>query len=67
VQYGSSKKDFKVSTEREKKFRKTFEMVEGICHVMLVTGLKMRNTEKDYDDDDKPHIWCNNTNHINIR
>jgi hypothetical protein len=33
-------KDFKVSTEREKKLRKTFETMSGLCHVMPVTGLK---------------------------
>jgi hypothetical protein len=32
------------------KIRKTFEMMEGLSHVMPVTGLKRPNTGK-YDDD----------------
>jgi hypothetical protein len=36
----------------EKKCRKTFETMEGLCHVMLVTGLKRPNAGKADDDDD---------------
>jgi hypothetical protein len=41
---------FKVLTVRENKFRKTFETMTGLCHIMPVTGLKRRNTGKDDDD-----------------
>jgi hypothetical protein len=44
-------KHFKVSTERERKLRKTFEMMEELCHVMLITGLKRPNTGKNDDDE----------------
>jgi hypothetical protein len=47
-----SPKNFKVSTEREKKFGRSSETAEGFCHVMPVTGLKRSNIGKD-DDDDK--------------
>jgi hypothetical protein len=52
-----SPKDFKVSTEREKKFRKKFETMEGLCQVMPVTDLKSPNTGKD-DDDEDAKIIC---------
>jgi hypothetical protein len=35
----------------EKKFRKTFETMEGLCRVMHVTDLKKPNTGKDYDNE----------------
>jgi hypothetical protein len=46
------KKDFKVSSEGKKKSRKTFKMVERLCHVMPITSLKSPNNGKDDDDDD---------------
>jgi hypothetical protein len=46
------KNDSKIPTEREKKFRKTFEKMEGFSFVTHVTGLTRPNTGKDnYDDD----------------
>jgi hypothetical protein len=38
---------FEVSSERVKKFRKTFETMKGLCYVMPVAGLMRQNTGKD--------------------
>jgi hypothetical protein len=40
-------------TKREKKFRATFEKMEGFSFVTPVTGLNRPNTGKE-DDDDEP-------------
>jgi hypothetical protein len=40
-------------TKRERKFRKTFEKMEGFSFVTPVTGLNRPNTGKE-DDDDEP-------------
>jgi hypothetical protein len=45
------KNDSKIPTKREKKFRKTFEKVEGFCFVTPATGLSRPNTGKEDDDD----------------
>jgi hypothetical protein len=37
----------------EKKFRQTFEKMEGFSFVTPVTGLNRPNTGKEDDDDDK--------------
>jgi hypothetical protein len=39
-------------TKREKKFRKTFEKMEGFSFVTPVTGLNRPNTGNEDDDDD---------------
>jgi hypothetical protein len=52
VQIDSPKK-LKVSTEKQKKFKKNFETVEALCHVMLLTGFQRPKTGKDDDDDDE--------------
>jgi hypothetical protein len=44
--------DFKIPTKREKKFRKTFEKMEGFSLVTPVTGLSRPHTGKEDDDDD---------------
>jgi hypothetical protein len=41
-----SKNDLKISTTRRKMFRKTFEVMEGFCLVISVTGLTRPNTWK---------------------
>jgi hypothetical protein len=42
---------FEVSAEREKKFMKTFETMEELCHLMPITGLSRRSIGKvDHDD-----------------
>jgi hypothetical protein len=44
------KKQFKIPTRREKKFRKTFDKMEGFSLVTPVTGFSRPNTGKvDYD------------------
>jgi hypothetical protein len=40
-------------TKRKKKFRKTFEKMEGFSFVTPITGLSRPNTGKEGDDDDK--------------
>jgi hypothetical protein len=45
------KNDRKIPTEREKKFRKTFEKMEGFSFVTPVTGLNRPNTGKEDDDE----------------
>jgi hypothetical protein len=44
------KNDPTIPTERENKFRKTFEKMEGFSFVMLITGLNRPNTGKEDDD-----------------
>jgi hypothetical protein len=44
--------DFEVPAGKEKKFRKTFETMKGLCHVMPITSLKRPNAGKDDDDYD---------------
>jgi hypothetical protein len=44
------KNDFKIPTKKEKKFRKTFEKMEGFSFVTLVTGINRPNTGKEDDD-----------------
>jgi hypothetical protein len=39
------KEDFKILTEKGKKFRKASKMVEGFCFVKPVTGLSRPNSE----------------------
>jgi hypothetical protein len=46
------KNDSKIPNKREKKFRKTFEKMEGFSFVTPITGLNRPNTEKEDDDDD---------------
>jgi hypothetical protein len=46
------KNNFKISTKREKKFRKTFEKMEWFSFVTPVTGLNRPNTGKEDDNDD---------------
>jgi hypothetical protein len=46
------KNDSKIPTKKEKKFRKTFERMEGFSFVTPVTGLNRPNTVKNDDDDD---------------
>jgi hypothetical protein len=46
------KTDSKIRTKREKKFRKTFEKMEGFSFVTPVTGLNRPNTGKEDDDGD---------------
>jgi hypothetical protein len=41
----------------KKKFRQTFEKIEGFSFVTPVTGLKRPNTEKDDDDDERKHAY----------
>jgi hypothetical protein len=38
-------------TKREKKFRKTFEKMEGFSFVTPVTGVNTPNTRKEDDND----------------
>jgi hypothetical protein len=45
------KNDSKILTKREKKFRKTFDKMEGFSFVMPVTGLKTPNNRKEDDND----------------
>jgi hypothetical protein len=45
------KNDSKIPTTREKKFRKTFEEMEGFSFVTPITGLNRPNTGKEDDDD----------------
>jgi hypothetical protein len=40
----------KIPTKREKKFRQTFEKMEGFSFVTTVTGLNRPNTGKEDDD-----------------
>jgi hypothetical protein len=47
------KNDSKIPTKMEKKFRKTFEKMEGFSFVTLVTGLNRPNTTKEDDDDNR--------------
>jgi hypothetical protein len=49
------KNDSKIQTKKEKKFRQTFEKMEGFGFVTPVTGLNRPNTGKE-DDDDDPRI-----------
>jgi hypothetical protein len=44
------KNDSKIPTKREKKFRKTFEKMEGFSFVTPVIGLNRSNTGKEDDD-----------------
>jgi hypothetical protein len=44
------KNDYKIRTKREKKFRKTFEKMEGFSFVTPITGLNRPNTGKEDDD-----------------
>jgi hypothetical protein len=48
--------DFKASSEREKKFRKTSETIKRLCHITYITCLKSPNTGKDGGDDDIHYI-----------
>jgi hypothetical protein len=41
----------RIPTKKEKKFRKTFEKMNGFSFVMPVTGLNRPNTGKEDDDD----------------
>jgi hypothetical protein len=41
-------------TKRKKKFRKTFEKMEGFSFLTPVTGLSRLNTGKEYYDDKEP-------------
>jgi hypothetical protein len=41
----------------EKKFRQTFEKMEGFSVVTPVTGLSRSNTGNE-DNDDDVNIWC---------
>jgi hypothetical protein len=43
---------YSIPTKREKKFRKTFEKMEGLNFVTPITGLNRPNTGKEDDDDD---------------
>jgi hypothetical protein len=45
-----------IPTKREKKFRKTFEKMEGFSFVTPVTGLNRPNTGNEDDDDDDDEI-----------
>jgi hypothetical protein len=45
------KNDSIIPTKREKKFKKTFEKMEGCSFVTPVKGLNRPNTGKDDDDD----------------
>jgi hypothetical protein len=56
--YKNPKNDSKISTKREKKFRQTFEKMEGFSFVTPVTGLNRLNTGKE-DDDDKNSKYPN--------
>jgi hypothetical protein len=40
-----------IPTKREKKFRQTFEKMEGFSFVTPVTGVNRPNTGKEDDDD----------------
>jgi hypothetical protein len=51
------KNDFKIPTIKEKKFRKTFENMEGFSFVTHVKGLNRPNTGKEDDDDDANATW----------
>jgi hypothetical protein len=55
---GSKKNDSEIPTKREKKFRKTFEKMEGFSFVTPVTCLNRPNTGKEGDDDDKILRLC---------
>jgi hypothetical protein len=46
------KNDSKLPTKREKKFRQTFEKMEGFSFVTSVTGPNRPNTAKEDGDDD---------------
>jgi hypothetical protein len=48
--------DSKIPTKREKKFRQTFEKMEGFSFVAPVTGLNIPNTGKEEDDEEIPAI-----------
>jgi hypothetical protein len=43
---------FSIPIKKEKKFRKTFEKMEGFSFVTPVTGLNRPNTGKEDNDDD---------------
>jgi hypothetical protein len=45
------KNNSKIPTKREKKFRKTFEKMEGFSFITPVTGLNRLNTGKNDDDE----------------
>jgi hypothetical protein len=47
-----SQKDSKIPTKREKKFRQTFEKMEGFSFVTPITGLNRPNTGKEDDHDE---------------
>jgi hypothetical protein len=49
--------DSKIPTKREKKFRKTYEKMEGFSFVTPVTGLNRPNSGKE-DDDDEEEKGC---------
>jgi hypothetical protein len=44
------KSDSKIPTKREKKFRQTFEKMEGFSFVTPITGLSRPDTGKEDDD-----------------
>jgi tRNA G10 N-methylase Trm11 len=46
----------KYQTKREKKFKRTFEKMEGFSFVTPVIGLNRRNAGKEDDDDDGPGV-----------
>jgi hypothetical protein len=50
----------------KKKFIKIFEVNEGLCHVMLVTGLKRPNNGKD-DDDDDDHLYHTHQHTVDLK
>jgi hypothetical protein len=45
-------------TKREKKFRKTFEKMEGFGFVTPITGLSRLNTGKEDDDVASPRLYA---------
>jgi hypothetical protein len=51
------KNDSKVPTKRKKKFRKTFENMEGFSFVTPVTGLNRPNTGKEDNDFDEFYLY----------
>jgi hypothetical protein len=46
-----------ISAKRENNFGKIFEIREGFCFVIYVTGLNMPNTGMGNDDDDSLHLY----------
>jgi hypothetical protein len=49
------KNDSKIRTTKEKKYRKTFEKMEGFSFVTPVTGLNRPNAGKEDDDNESCH------------